>query len=78
MDLLPTSAFIYHLLSFIYQEKFEKYFHEHTLFVKHIGDKILVVSLYVDDLIYTGNDEEMLEIFNDSMKRKLVMTDLRK
>lgn len=35
------------------QENFEKCLHEHTLFVKHSEDKILVVSLYVYDLINT-------------------------
>jgi hypothetical protein len=38
-------------------EKFEKCPHEHTLFVKYGAEKeILIVSLYVDDLIYTGNN----------------------
>ncbi|CAA7016056.1 unnamed protein product [Microthlaspi erraticum] len=37
------------------KEKFEKAYCEHTLFVKRRGDEILIVSLYVDDLIYTGN-----------------------
>jgi hypothetical protein len=37
------------------QEIFEKCPHEHTLFVKYVEGKILIVSLYVDDLIYTGN-----------------------
>lgn len=34
------------------QENFEKWPHENTLFVKHSKDKILIVNLYVDDLIY--------------------------
>jgi hypothetical protein len=58
-------------------EKFEKCAHEHTLFVKH-GDnsKILIVSLYVDDLIYTGNDSQMMNAFKESMKNRFAMTDL--
>ncbi|GAU27144.1 hypothetical protein TSUD_104530 [Trifolium subterraneum] len=36
-------------------EKFMKCPHEHTLFVKHGSNgRMLIVSLYVDDLIYTG------------------------
>ncbi|CAJ2652613.1 unnamed protein product [Trifolium pratense] len=40
--------------------------------------KILIVSLYVDDLIYTGNDKQMMEEFKSSMKKKFAMTDLGK
>ncbi|GAU36022.1 hypothetical protein TSUD_211600 [Trifolium subterraneum] len=61
------------------KEKFTKCPHEHTLFVKNgEGDKILIVSLYVDDLIYTGNDSKMMEEFKSSMKEKFAMTDLGK
>jgi hypothetical protein len=42
------------------------------------NDKILIVSLYVDDLICTGNDSQMIESFKESMKRKFAMTDLGK
>ncbi|KAK2452968.1 putative mitochondrial protein [Trifolium repens] len=60
-------------------ETFMKCPHEHTLFVKY-GDKsgVLIVSLYVDDLIYTGNDQGLIENFKSSMKRKFAMTDLGK
>jgi hypothetical protein len=64
--------------SYFSQEKFEKCPHEHTLFVKQDGEKILIVSLYVDDLIYTGNDLDMFENFKNSMKKKFAMTDLGK
>ncbi|GAU44523.1 hypothetical protein TSUD_82300 [Trifolium subterraneum] len=40
--------------------------------------KILIVSVYVDDLIYTGNDELMMAEFKASMKDKFAMTDLGK
>ncbi|MCH81846.1 copia-type polyprotein, partial [Trifolium medium] len=60
-------------------ENFEKCPSEHTLFVKY-GDngKILIVSLYVDDLIYTGNDLHMMHEFKNSMQKKFAMTDLGK
>ncbi|MCH85372.1 hypothetical protein A2U01_0006218, partial [Trifolium medium] len=65
--------------SYFVQEKFEKCPHEHTLFVKQSSQgKLLIVSLYVDDLIYTGNDEEMFESFKNSMRSKFAMTDLGK
>jgi hypothetical protein len=65
--------------SYFNSEQFEKCPHEPTLFVKHGGeDRILIVSLYVDDLIYTGNDISMIEEFKRSMKSRFAMTDLGK
>ncbi|TXG73835.1 hypothetical protein EZV62_002414 [Acer yangbiense] len=51
-----------------YEEGFRKCPHEYTLFVK-IGDggKMLIMCLYVDDLIYTGNDSAMFDKFKKSM-----------
>jgi hypothetical protein len=47
--------------------------------MKHGGeDMILIVSLYVDHLIYTGNDISMIEEFKRSMKSRFAMTDLGK
>jgi hypothetical protein len=60
-------------------QKFEKCSHEHTLFVKYTSNnKILIVSLYVDDLIYTGNDVDMMHEFKQSMMKEFAMTDLGK
>ena len=63
--------------TYFIKEGFEKCFCEHTLFIK-TGDegKILIVSLYVDDLIYTGNNEVMFTEFKDSMQREFDMSDL--
>jgi len=50
------------------QELLDKCPHEHTLFVKQIKEgKILIVSLYVDYLIYIGNDEALHENIKSSM-----------
>jgi hypothetical protein len=60
-------------------EKFEKCSHEHTLFVKYADQgKLLIVSLYVDDLICTGNDLTMVHDFKESMMKHFAMTDLGK
>lgn len=51
--------------------------HEDTLFVKNeSGGKLLIVSWYMDDLIYTENDVTMFETFKHSIKGKFSMTDL--
>ena len=43
-----------------------------------VGGKILIIILYVDDLIFTGNDESMFVKFKSSMMREFDMTDLGK
>lgn len=59
------------------KEGFERSSYEHTLFIKkEEKDKILIVCLYVDDLIFTGNDSNMMHGFKVSMKREFEMTDL--
>ncbi|CAL2262875.1 unnamed protein product [Prunus armeniaca] len=59
------------------KEGFEKCLCEHTLFIKSGGKgKLLIVSLYVDDLIFTGNDEDMFKSFKESMKKEFDMSDL--
>lgn len=61
------------------KEGFERCDFEHTLFIKTgDGGKILIVSLYVDDLIFTGNDEFTLAEFKQSMMLEFDMTDLGK
>lgn len=65
--------------SYFIKEGFEKCSSEHTLFVKtNSEEKILIVSIYVDDLIFTGNDEQLFEKFKNSMKQQFDMSDLGK
>lgn len=64
--------------SYFVKEGFQKCYCEHTLFVKTEGGNSLIISLYVDDLIYTSNSESMLETFKRSMQEEFSMTDLGK
>ncbi|KAJ8765763.1 hypothetical protein K2173_014885 [Erythroxylum novogranatense] len=43
-----------------------------------VEGKVLIVSLYVDDLIFTGNDELLFAEFKRSMQLEFDMTDLGK
>ena len=61
-----------HLLSL----GFEKSLSEATLYVKHESNDILIVSLYVDDLLLTGNDAKLVEEFKQEMMKVFEMTDL--
>jgi len=50
-----------------------------TLFVKtSSNDTFLVISLYVDDLIFIGNDESIFAEYKKSMMVEFNMTDLGK
>ena len=51
---------------------------EQTLFIKQKGGKILIASIYVDDLLLTSNDEELLNQFKRSMMDEFDMIDLGK
>ena len=42
------------------------------------GGKILIMSLYIDDLIFTRNNKDMFVRFKESMKKEFAMTDLGK
>lgn len=65
--------------SYFLKEEFTKCPSEHTLFVKNGNDgKLLIVSVYVDDLIFTGNSVYMFEEFKKSMEREFAMSDLGK
>jgi hypothetical protein len=65
--------------NYFLNEGFERCSYESTLFVKtEAGGKILIVSLYVDDLIFTGNGACLIEGFKCSMKSEFKMTDLGK
>lgn len=57
---------------------FEKCYCEHTLFVKKRDGEVLLVSLYVDDLIYTRSSKALLDEFKSSMMKEFAMTDLGK
>lgn len=49
---------------------------EPTLYIKSQGQYTLLLSLYVDDLIYTGNNTKMMMEFKEDMMKTFEMTDL--
>jgi hypothetical protein len=57
---------------------FERCTYEHTLFIKRKGAHVLLVSVYVDDVMYTSNTTSLLEEFKSSMNAEFEMTDLGK
>lgn len=65
--------------AYFIKEGFQKSSNEHALFVKQSKEgKILVVSIYVDDLLFTGKDTNLMLDFKNSMKMESEVTDLGK
>ena len=62
--------------SYFIKERFKSSFSEQTLFIKRKRGKILIVSIYNDDLLFTGDDEKLLEEFKHSKKKEFAVTDL--
>ena len=50
---------------------------ESTLYIQVINHELIVVSLYVDDLLVTGSNEELVKQFKVQMMQAFEMTDLR-
>ena len=49
---------------------------ERTLYIKATNRNVLIVFLYVDDLIFTGNDKALIGEFKEAMKNEFEMIDL--
>lgn len=65
--------------AYFVKEGFTRIRSEHTMFIKMTPDgSCLFVNIYVDDLLYTGNNEQILEDLKFSMKMEFEMMDLGK
>eukprot|EP00253_Pinus_taeda_P035659 PITA_35659 len=62
--------------SYLLENRFEKCEGEPTLYIKENDGKILIVVLYFDDVIFTGNDDYLIENFKTVMKEEFEMTDM--
>eukprot|EP00253_Pinus_taeda_P020932 PITA_20932 len=62
--------------SYLQENGFEKCEGEPTLYIKEKDGKILIVVLYVDDVIFTGNDYYLIDNFKAVMKEEFEMTDM--
>ncbi|KAI9173958.1 hypothetical protein LWI28_009353 [Acer negundo] len=59
------------------KNRFEKCPYEHALYMKkEIDGSLLYACLYVDDLIFTGNNPAMFEDFKRRMVKEFEMTDI--
>ena len=49
---------------------------EHTLYIKKHGGRIMFIALYVNDLVFMGNDAKLIKKFKRTMEKEFEMTDL--
>eukprot|EP00253_Pinus_taeda_P009660 PITA_09660 len=62
--------------SYLLENEFEKCDGEPTVYIKENDGKLLIVVLYVDDVIFTGNDVYLIENFKTVMKEEFEMTNM--
>nr|KYP66838.1 Retrovirus-related Pol polyprotein from transposon TNT 1-94 [Cajanus cajan] len=63
--------------TFLHSVGFQKCSVEHGVYVKMVSStKILIICLYVDDLLITGNSSADIESLKQSLKKEFEMTDL--
>ena len=63
--------------SYLVQCGFKRSTSEATLYVKGRGTSdLVIVSIYMDDIVYTGNSQELMQDFKTDMMQRYEMTDL--
>eukprot|EP00253_Pinus_taeda_P013960 PITA_13960 len=62
--------------SYLLDNEFDKCEEESTVYIKEKDGKILIVVLYVDHAIFTGNDDQLIKNFKSVMKEEFEMTDM--
>ena len=62
--------------SYFKENGFKQCPYEYALYVKMRGAEKMVVALYVDDLIFMGNSQRLIDEFKKDMKTEFEMTDL--
>lgn len=63
---------------FFIQNGFQRSPNEPTLYIKQDMTNVMLVSLYVDDMIYTGSLMQLIDDFKKAMMNTIEMTDMGK
>lgn len=48
------------------------------MYGKVTSTKIIIISLYIDDLVYTGNYVKLLEVFQAEMEKEFEISNMKK
>ena len=62
--------------SFLLESGFSRCHFDNTVYIKKVGKVVIILVLYVDDLIHTGSDPNLINHVNSSLKKQFEMTDL--
>eukprot|EP00253_Pinus_taeda_P035994 PITA_35994 len=62
--------------SFLLESGFSRCHSDNTVYTKKEGKSLIILVLYVDDLILTGIDPNLINHVKSSLKKKFEMTDL--
>eukprot|EP00253_Pinus_taeda_P035057 PITA_35057 len=62
--------------SFLLESGFSRCYSDNTVYTKKVGNSLIILVLYVDDLILTGSDPHLINHVKSSLKKKFEMTDL--
>eukprot|EP00253_Pinus_taeda_P003034 PITA_03034 len=62
--------------SFLLESGFSRCHSDNTVYTKKEGKSLIILVLYVDDLILTGSDPNLINHVKSSLKKKFEMTDL--
>eukprot|EP00253_Pinus_taeda_P007125 PITA_07125 len=62
--------------SFLLESSFSRCHFYNTIYTKKVGKYLIILVLYVDDLILTGSDPNLINHVKSSLKKNFEMTDL--
>eukprot|EP00253_Pinus_taeda_P019970 PITA_19970 len=62
--------------SFLLETGFSRCHSDNTVYTKKVGKSLIILILYVDDLILTGSDPNLINHVKSTLKKKFEMTDL--
>jgi hypothetical protein len=62
--------------SFLLYIDFSRCHFDPNIYTKKVGNHLIILVLYVDDLILTGSDPKLLTHVKSNLKKKFEMTDL--
>ena len=67
-------AWYYHLDRYLHQQGFSKGSTDSNLYIKIDNDKLLILIVYIDDIIFGGNEETMSQNFALVMQKEFQMS----
>ena len=62
--------------SFLLESGFSRCYSDNIVYTKKVRKSLIILVLYVDDLILTGSDPNLINHVKSSLKKKFEMTDL--